>query len=449
LTESAASAIVPQLLLESTVLTGSAVAGIVSPGAGALSEGVLRTMFVTRMKITRAIALVASTVFVGLASAGPNAAPDQKDQLAPAAGGKDSKKGEPRKAETDRKLKPFTKIHLKEGTAIIRQADRDSAEIPLQGLFNDRATIEVEDGTLILSGFGVEFVVGVKDLTTLTAEGLGTAELKDFKARRLEIKIDGGAKVLASGTVTEQVITVSGLGTFTGKACAAETAHVRVDGQGKAVVNVSKKLKAKITVFGRITYLGKPQIEEDVSESGRLEQGVFELWEGGIAGFGGFDFSGIPGCRGVNSPGHPALPGLPLSPHEFLEARLGSRVEAPGPTLREQLGLPDKQGLVVTAVFTGADDEIAGLKIHDILLEFDGKPVPSDGKELLSVVSALKPTQKFSATVLRKGRKQTIKGLGLLEGQNQLPWFQSRPVPPPPGPQLPVPNANPDVKGPR
>jgi S1-C subfamily serine protease len=60
----------------------------------------------------------------------------------------------------------------------------------------------------------------------------------------------------------------------------------------------------------------------------------------------------------------------------------------------------------------------AGLKPHDILLEFAGKPVPADGPAFVKMVQEVKPGTPVEATVLRKGRKETIKGLTLPEGKN-------------------------------
>jgi beta-lactamase regulating signal transducer with metallopeptidase domain len=126
--------------------------------------------------------------------------------------------------------------------------------------------------------------------------------------------------------------------------------------------------------------------------------------------------------------------------------RLGIFYSPPSETLAEQLNLPDKEGIVITDVAKGSAAEKAGLKAHDILLEIDGHPVPRDGAELSKFVKGLKADKELEAVVLRKGQKETIKGLKLAEAKEEKDGdlgegfgrvFHAMPVPPIP----PVPPA--------
>ena len=58
--------------------------------------------------------------------------------------------------------------------------------------------------------------------------------------------------------------------------------------------------------------------------------------------------------------------------------RLGVQFAKPNATLVEQLGLPKDQGLVLRHIVTDSAAAKAGLKNHDILLEFGGKKVSSN-----------------------------------------------------------------------
>ena len=147
------------------------------------------------------------------------------------------------------------------------------------------------------------------------------------------------------------------------------------------------------------------------------------------------------GFNGFNFPNVPFNPGFPGGSPQ--DVRLGVAVEKPGDTLSEQLELPRDQGLVVREVMADSAAAKAGLKAHDILLELDGKAVSSDPEEFRKAVEALKADTPVDAVVLRKGKKETIKGLSLPEAKAAapgLPGFNPVfPVAPPGGaPNPPV-----------
>jgi beta-lactamase regulating signal transducer with metallopeptidase domain len=97
--------------------------------------------------------------------------------------------------------------------------------------------------------------------------------------------------------------------------------------------------------------------------------------------------------------------------------RLGARVEPPSSTLAEQLDLPKGRGLVLREVVPDSAAEKAGLKAHDILLELDGKEVPNQVEGLTDLMKDIKPDTAVDAVVLRKGKKEKIKGLKLPEAK--------------------------------
>jgi hypothetical protein len=133
-------------------------------------------------------------------------------------------------------------------------------------------------------------------------------------------------------------------------------------------------------------------------------------------------------------PGAPLgrLPAPGVAETRLGEGRLGIRIEKPSATLIDQLDLPQGEGLVVLDVVGGSAAATAGLKPHDILLEFAGKAVPADGRAFIKMLDGVKSGVPVDATVLRKGRKETIKGVTLPEGKAPLQpprTPQPRPVP--------------------
>jgi C-terminal processing protease CtpA/Prc len=95
--------------------------------------------------------------------------------------------------------------------------------------------------------------------------------------------------------------------------------------------------------------------------------------------------------------------------------RLGVQVQKPGSVLADQLDLPKDQGLVIEQVVVDSAAAKAGLKAHDVLLEFNGKPVPNDPAKFIKMVEEVKANAPVDAVVLRKGKKETIKGTSLAE----------------------------------
>ena len=102
-----------------------------------------------------------------------------------------------------------------------------------------------------------------------------------------------------------------------------------------------------------------------------------------------------------------------FSPHP----RLGVTVSQPSEALVDQLDLPKGQGLVINQVMPDTPAAKAGLKTNDILLELNGKAVPSNQVDFVRQVQEIKADAKVDLVVLRKGKKETIKDVTLPEGK--------------------------------
>ena len=93
--------------------------------------------------------------------------------------------------------------------------------------------------------------------------------------------------------------------------------------------------------------------------------------------------------------------------------RLGVQLEKPSAVLSEQLDISADRGLVLVGVLPGTPAEKAGLKKNDILLQWAGKDLSSDVEGFQAMIAAAKIGEKFDAVVLRKGKKEAIKGIEL------------------------------------
>lgn len=99
------------------------------------------------------------------------------------------------------------------------------------------------------------------------------------------------------------------------------------------------------------------------------------------------------------------------------EGRLGIAVEKPQEVLVEQLNLPKGQGVIIVQVVKDSPAEKAGIKAKDVLLTLSGKPVPSEPGDVIKLIGGLKNDEKIDVVVLRKGQKETIKGISVPEGK--------------------------------
>jgi hypothetical protein len=114
-----------------------------------------------------------------------------------------------------------------------------------------------------------------------------------------------------------------------------------------------------------------------------------------------------------------AARGAPPAFGRFPEARLGVRVEPPNSALIDQLGLDKGKGQLILGVLPDFPAAKAGLQVNDILLQMDGKDVSSSHEKFIEAVNSLKANTPVEVVVLRKGKKETVKGLTLAEVRNR------------------------------
>lgn len=87
----------------------------------------------------------------------------------------------------------------------------------------------------------------------------------------------------------------------------------------------------------------------------------------------------------------------------------GMKLDKVAKKMQEDLGLPEKEGLVVNGVDAGSAAEKAGVKLNDILVRIGKEAVPSD----FDAFSKLVKDQKADAldiVVVRDGNEMTLKG---------------------------------------
>jgi hypothetical protein len=88
----------------------------------------------------------------------------------------------------------------------------------------------------------------------------------------------------------------------------------------------------------------------------------------------------------------------------------GLRLEKPSPEMQAQLGLEDKEGLVVVGIDPNSVGDKAGVKANDVLLKIGATPVPNESAGFAKLVQEQKPDEPIDLVVIRKGKEETIKG---------------------------------------
>jgi len=111
-------------------------------------------------------------------------------------------------------------------------------------------------------------------------------------------------------------------------------------------------------------------------------------------------------------------------PNRPTGGRFGIMIEAVPDVVREQVEIPANAGQVVREVTRGSIAEKVGMKVNDIVIEFGGKPAPADTQEFVQMVLDFKADVETTAVVIRKGKKETIKGIKLPEVKAQAPQLQ-------------------------
>lgn len=136
----------------------------------------------------------------------------------------------------------------------------------------------------------------------------------------------------------------------------------------------------------------------------RLMEEQQRIMREAMAGLGG-RIAGVPGI--AIGPGNILNLGGPAA--RSGEGRLGVRLDRVPLVVADQLEMPAGRGLVVVDVVPGSAAEKAGLKASDIILEFAGQAVTDDTIEFIKRVQEAKIGEMTDVTVLRKGKKETLK----------------------------------------
>ena len=87
---------------------------------------------------------------------------------------------------------------------------------------------------------------------------------------------------------------------------------------------------------------------------------------------------------------------------------MGVGIQDLTPELAQYYGLKDQKGVLVTQVFPGDPAEKAGIKVKDVIVAVDGKPVVTS-RELSTAVAGMPIGKEVPVKILRDGKEQIVK----------------------------------------
>ncbi|MCP4373031.1 MAG: PDZ domain-containing protein, partial [Deltaproteobacteria bacterium] len=92
---------------------------------------------------------------------------------------------------------------------------------------------------------------------------------------------------------------------------------------------------------------------------------------------------------------------------EVTRGWLGVGIQDLTPELAEYYKVKNQKGVLVTHVFEGDPADKGGIKAKDIIINIDGKPVPT-ARELSSTIAGIAVGKKTAISLIRDGKKKTV-----------------------------------------
>jgi hypothetical protein len=201
-------------------------------------------------------------------------------------------------ARETRDVRDFHAVSLEGiGTLLLQQGDTESLTVEAEARIIDRIETVVENGTLMIrparsikTREPVTYQLTARQIDGIAVAGTGSVQagplaagqlqmqiggtssvrIDNLTGQALDVRMAGSGQVALAGAVDTQTVEMSGTGTYDATNLASRVATVTVQGTGQAVVNVSESLNAVVGGTGRVSYIGNPQVSQNVSGIGSV-----------------------------------------------------------------------------------------------------------------------------------------------------------------------------------
>ena len=197
-----------------------------------------------------------------------------------------------------RDVRDFQEVALEGvGTLVIEQGDTESLTIDAEPKVLQRIETEVVNGKLTIrpdrsfkTREPITYSLTVKQLTgielagagrveaaqlssdqfRIAANGAGAVAIDNLTANTLDVTAAGNVQAALAGTVDSQTVVVSDAAKYAAANLVSRIASVTASGAAQIVVNVSESLDAHVSGAAHVEYIGDPDVTEDVSGAGSL-----------------------------------------------------------------------------------------------------------------------------------------------------------------------------------
>lgn len=194
----------------------------------------------------------------------------------------------------------FDKIYVK-GSFNILLEQRNEPSLEIKGLKETIESVMVERDSITgwlelsrekFSMSSPDLVIGFKNLESIRIEGGANIRTDGFlDLQDIDIRVEGGAKMKlkmkarnirlrGEGGVVYELEGVSkrlhaelyGVAYLNASTLETDTADVVIEGVGIASLKVNELLKARMEGMGKITYVGDPEVDQDIQGLGKISR---------------------------------------------------------------------------------------------------------------------------------------------------------------------------------
>lgn len=134
-------------------------------------------------------------------------------------------------------------------------------------------TVEKLDNIEVSSSGDIEVGNLTSDSLSIRSNSSGDIAIDGLDGSALEVKISSSGELeISGGQIQEQRIDISSSGDYQAGDLASASADIDLTSSGSATVQVSDRLRGRLSSSGNIYYIGDPEVDVRTTSSGKVTQ---------------------------------------------------------------------------------------------------------------------------------------------------------------------------------